>query len=241
MSYKIGQFIGRKNNSYMEDITDGVNFKTDYPADNQLFSSHIFKNSGFYIPTPGLERGVGYLLQITIEKTTDVQNFLVKLKNDSIEIAIKAITVQPKTGTEVEFESYDIEITPEINNVSDIILELERTAIDYDRTSSSPCRFVNVEDTFKLYKVKNIVEQFENFSTLLNTIKSFTIEQIDDNTDLSFIITGEAIKIGTDKFFELHEEMGLSISYLGFLLDPNQPVQQDNIGTPYFIINYKYE
>lgn len=239
MSYKIGQFIGLKDNSYMSLLDDGEENKSYlnpklYTTSSQFSNSAVsFEDSGFYLNT-SLERGEGYLFVVEIEKkANDIQDFTIKLRNkDNIEMIIGAYRVEESSIGDTTQE-LKIIIIPEINDSSDIIFELQRTASDYSQISSRTVSIVN----YKLYHINNKLANLSDFNTRTNLIKGMTIEKIDDNLDLSFIITGEEIKIGSDNFFELHEEMNLSISYLGFLIEP----EETEANTPYFILNYKYE
>lgn len=230
MAYKIGQYIGKKSDSYMENISQIAEYKEEGYSFTNNFSSHSFNNSGFYI-APSLERGEGYVLNVVIKQKTYIQDFYVKVKNTTTEMIIQTGRVSIGEGN----ENFKIIIIPELDDATDIIFELERTAADYEG-SIGVNRHIEVVD-FSFFKIINILDKLNDFNSRVNFIKGFTIEEVDDSNDLSFVMTGEEIKIGSDKYFELHEEMNLGISYLGFLIEP----QANASSAPYFIFNYKYE
>ena len=229
--YKFNQFRRTQFNSYLTPLTFQLSTSNQK---SELSHKAVFKETYINLEGGNVLKHVdstgtkmkSYFIRFKIYKNTTLpQNVNLLLENDERVQKIETIQVEPGNATEGNI--YEIIFSP--NSAYDNIhFSKERAIEEYslineDGTYGTPLKI----EVLNLYEINNVISHLDSAIENKGRLKQIGVQA---EPGLHMCIDGESIKVGKSGIYEINN--GISIQFLGFLIEPN-----DN---KFFLLDYQY-
>ena len=233
--YNFGQFRRKQLDSYMTALNyDFIDLETQSP----LSQGVVFLDKAITLSEQNVLQAIddtgtvvkSYYMRFKIYKKEDSEQLVtIKLvntnKTEDNQQTIK--TVKIESGLENDYSTFDIVIAPNAtyNNIQFI---LNRVVDDYNTVDENNIygRKMNINiDSLK--EIYNVIETLNPSIDNLGRLKQIGVQSA---PGLMMSIEGELIRVGRSGIYEINN--GVSIKYIGFIVEPN-----DN---KYFVLDYQY-
>lgn len=231
-SYNVAQLRRNEISSYSTNITYNLEkVKNENTVFNFSFDDQCLKLNS------SISSLFSYYLKFKVQHREDsVQNFSIKLKNDSSEEeTIQLVrTLSTKIGPSDDWDTYEIIFNPN-SDYNMVVFELTRIADDFKlvNTDGTSGRIMEIE-VLNFCQVTNIINSY--LSTKYSGLTTLKKIGIQGPPGLMFVLDGEEMRIGRRGIYELYYE-GIEISYIGFIINDSSFTQD---GKDYFIMDFKY-
>lgn len=233
--YNFGQFRRSQLDTYMTALNyDFSDLETISPLSTEV----IFLDKTISLSDNNILQSVdstgtvtkSYYLRFKIYKLEQSkQSITIKLKNDSKDKDNEQIikTIEVESGAETDYSVFDLVIKPN-STYNHINFILNRIIDDYNTIDNNNHhgRTMNIEIE-SLKEIYNIIETINSSIDNKGRLKQIGVQSA---PGLMMSIEGELIRVGRSGIYEINN--GISINYIGFIVEPN-----DN---KYFVLDYQY-
>lgn len=176
-----------------------------------------------------------YYLKFEVKQLSgSIQDFVLKLKNDDINVSSvqEVRTFNVKQG--VDSVVFEIIFNPN-SSYNQIVFELKRLTLDFyiDNGDNTSGRIMDIK-ILRFSRIINVVSDYlsKNYAGL-KALKKIGIQ---GPPGLLFCMDGEEIRIGKSGIYELYNK-DITISYIGFIINDSLFTQG---GKDFFIMDFKY-